>query len=177
MGHPNGALLESMQLVVGAMIRRTRVQSSGFGAAMALAVVVGLAPAAKAACTFLPPVGGNGTSNIVTKRVGKPKLIGRTNWNTDFAVNGPYRSYKLFFTADSTASGTYPVEAFLKFTDGSNLRVVQESMTPPIGKGRMFGPFTAPQGKTVSQINFKIGTGSDPNSTGFSYRISVQGCN
>ena len=177
MGHPNGALLESMQLVVGAMIRSTRVQSSGFGAAMALAVVVGLAPAAEAACTFLPPVGGNGTSNIVTKRVGKPKLIGRTNWNTDFAVNGPYRSYKLFFTADSTASGTYPVEAFLKFTDGSNLRVVQESMTPPIGKGRMFGPFTAPQGKTVSQINFKIGTGSDPNSTGFSYRISVQGCN
>jgi len=177
MGHPNGALLESKQLVDGAMIPRTRVQSSGFGAAMALAVVAGHPAAAEAACTFLPPVGGNGTSNIVTKRVGKPKLIGRTNWNTDFAVNGPYRSYKLFFTADSTASGTYPVEAFLKFTDGSNLRVVQESMTPPIGKGRMFGPFTAPQGKTVSQINFKIGTGSDPNSTGFSYRISVQGCN
>lgn len=177
MGHPNGALLESKQLVDGAMICLTRVQSSGFGAAMALAVVAGHPAAAEAACTFLPPVGGNGTSNIVTKRVGKPKLIGRTNWNTDFAVNGPYRSYKLFFTADSTASGTYPVEAFLKFTDGSNLRVVQESMTPPIGKGRMFGPFTAPQGKTVSQINFKIGTGSDPNSTGFSYRISVQGCN
>jgi hypothetical protein len=177
MGHPNGTLLESMKLVAGAMIRRTPSQISGFGAAMALVVVVGFAPAAEAACTFLPPVGGNGSSNIVTKRVGKPKLIGRTNWNTDFAVNGPYRSYKLFFTADSTASGTYPVEAFLKFTDGSNLRVVQESMTPPIGKGRMFGPFTAPQGKTVSQINFKIGTGSDPNSTGFSYRISVQGCN
>ena len=177
MGHPNGALLESKQLVDGAMICLTRVQSSGFGAAMALAVLVGHTAAAKAACTFLPPVGGNGISNIVTKRVSKPKLIGRTNWNTDFAVNGPYRSYKLFFTADSTASGTYPVEAFLKFTDGSNLRVVQESMTPPIGKGRMFGPFTAPQGKTVSQINFKIGTGSDPNSTGFSYRISVQGCN
>lgn len=131
----------------------------------------------KAACSFLPPVGGNGSSDIVKKRVGKPKLLGRTNWNTDFAVNGVYRSYKLFFTADSTASGTYPVEAYLKFTDGSNLRVVQESMTPPIGTGRMFGPFSTPDGKTVSQINFKIGTGSDPDSTGFSYRISVQGCN
>jgi hypothetical protein len=116
----------------------------------------------KAACSFLPPVGGDGSND---------------NWNTDFAVNGVYRSYKLFFTADSTASGTYPVEAYLKFTDGSNLRVVQESMTPPIGTGRMFGPFSAPDGKTVSQINFKIGTGSDPDSTGFSYRISVQGCN
>ena len=80
--------------------------------------------AAQAGCSFLPPVGGDGSSNIVKKRVSREKLIGRTNWNTDFAVNGPYTSYKLFFTADSTASGTYPVEAYLKFTDGSNLRVV-----------------------------------------------------
>ena len=133
--------------------------------------------AMQTACSFLPPVGGDGNSDIVKKRVGKAKLIGHTNWNTDFAVNGPYTSYKLFFTADSTASGTYPVEAFLKFTDGSNLRVVKESLTPPIGTGRMFGPFTVPQGKQVNQVNFKIGAGSDPNSTGFSYRISVQGCN
>jgi|TARA_Y100000589_G_scaffold296303_1_gene303355 hypothetical protein len=133
--------------------------------------------AAQAGCSFLPPVGGDGSSNIVKKRVSREKLIGRTNWNTDFAVNAPYSSYKLFFTADSTASGTYPVEAYLKFTDGSNLRVVKESMTPPIGTGKQFGPFSAPQGKQVSQVNFKIGAGSDPNSTGFSYRISVQGCN
>lgn len=133
--------------------------------------------AMQAACSFLPPVGGDGNSDIVKKRVGKAKLIGHTNWNTDFAVNGPFTSYKLFFTADSTANGTYPVEAFLKFTDGSNLRVVKESLTPPIGTGRMFGPFTVPQGKQVNQVNFKIGAGSDPNSTGFSYRISVQGCN
>lgn len=132
---------------------------------------------AKATCAFLPPVGGDGSSNIVKKRVGKGKLLGKTNWNTDFAVNRPYGSYKLFFTADSTATGTYPVEAFLKFTDGSNLRVVKESLTPPIGQGRMFGPFTVPQGKQLKQVNFKIGAGSDPNSTGFSYRISVQGCN
>ena len=133
--------------------------------------------AMQAACSFLPPVGGDGNSDIVKKRVGKAKLIGHTNWNTDFAVNRPYTSYKLFFTADSTASGTYPVEAFLKFTDSSNLRVVKESLTPPIGTGRMFGPFTVPEGKQVNQVNFKIGAGSDPNSTGFSYRISVQGCN
>ena len=133
--------------------------------------------AARAGCSFLPPIGGDGNSNIVKKRVSREKLIGRTNWNTDFAANGPYTSYKLFFTADSTASGTYPVEAYLKFTDGSNLRVVKESMRPPLGTGKQFGPFTVPQGKQVNQVNFKIGAGSDPNSTGFSYRISVQGCN
>jgi len=160
----NGAIHQRLPLVAGLMV-------------FSLTATTLVSSAAEAACAFLPPVGSDGSSRIVKKRVGKPKLIGRTNWNTDFAVNGRYGSYKLFFTADSTASGTYPVEAYLKFTDGSNLRVVQESMTPPIGRGRMFGPFTVPQGKTVSQVNFKIGTGSDPDSTGFSYRISVQGCN
>ena len=153
-----------------------RLPSVLLGAAGSL-LILDSGSMAKASCAFLPPVGGDGSSNIVKKRVGKGKLLGKTNWNTDFAVNRPYGSYKLFFTADSTATGTYPVEAFLKFTDGSNLRVVKESLTPPIGQGRMFGPFTVPQGKQLKQVNFKIGAGSDPNSTGFSYRISVQGCN
>jgi hypothetical protein len=32
-------------------------------------------------------------------------------------------------------------------------------------------------GKTVSQVNFKIGASADQAATGFTYRISVQGCN
>jgi hypothetical protein len=69
------------------------------------------------------------------------------------------------------------VQAYLKFSDGSNLQVVNELMTPPIGKGAMFGPFPATPGKSVSQVNVKIGASNDPGSTGFSYRISVQGRN
>ena len=140
------------------------------------------APAAQAGCTFLMPIGGNGDGPkpyIVKKRVQRNKaLIGRTNWNTDFLVNQPFAPYKLFFTADSTDSnpGSYPVEAFLKFSDRSNLRVVKEFMKPPTGTGAQFGPFQTPQGKAVSQVNFKIGAGNDPAATGFSYRISVQGC-
>ena len=140
------------------------------------------APVAQAGCTFLMPIGGNGDgpkTYIVKKRVQRNKaLIGRTNWNTDFVVNQPFTSYKLFFTADSTDSnpGSYPIEAFLKFSDGSNLRVVNEFMKPPTGTGAQFGPFQTPQGKAVSQVNFKVGAGNDPGATGFSYRISVQGC-
>ena len=78
---------------------------------------------ANAACSFLPPVGGG--DPIVKKKVERPKgligkAIGRTNWNTDFEVNQPYRSFKLFFTADSSDPSSYPVQAFLKFSDGSN---------------------------------------------------------
>ena len=136
---------------------------------------------ASGSCEFLIPIGGDGNTTV-TKRVDRPKVspfllaFGRTNWNTDFVVNQPYRSYKLFFTAQSSEQATYPIEAYLKFSDGSNLQVVNESMKPPIGTGSMFGPFRSPRGKAVSQVNFKVGSSEDPEASGISYRISVQGC-
>ena len=140
-----------------------------------------LAPVtAEAACTFLKPIGAEGP--VVSKKVQRPRglignTMGRTNWNTDFVVDQPYKSFKLFFTADSSDSTSYPIEAFLKFSDGSNLKVVDEQLLPPLGTGHMFGPFSQVQGKSISQVNFKIGANKDPKATGFSYRISVQGCN
>ena len=104
------------------------------------------------------------------------KAIGRTNWNTDFVVDQPYRSFKLFFTADSSDPSSYPVQAFLKFSHGSNRKVADEQLQPPVGTGRMFGPFQKEQGKSISLVNFRIGANKDPQATGFSYRISVQGC-
>ena len=135
---------------------------------------------AHASCTFLTPVGGG--EPIVRKKVERPKgligkAVGRTNWNTDFVVDQPYRSFKLFFTADSSDSTSYPIQAFLKFSDGSNSKVADEQLLPPVGTGRMFGPFQQVAGKSVSQVNFRIGANDDPTATGFSYRISVQGCN
>ena len=104
-------------------------------------VLSGLAmptPAAAERCNFLMPVGGNGNGpalHIVKKQVQRPKglignAIGRTNWNTDFVVDQPSNRFKLFFTADST-EGTpesYPIEAYLKFADGSNMKVVDQSI-------------------------------------------------
>ena len=97
-------------------------------------------------------------------------------WNTDFVVDQPYRSFKLFLTAHSSDPSSYPIQAFLKFSDGSNLKVADEQLQPPVGTGRMFGPFQQVTGKSVSQVNFRIGANKDPQATGFSYRISVQGC-
>jgi len=142
-------------------------------ALLALASPVQAAPV----CTFLAPIGANSTSPVVAKSVGPGKAIGRTNWNTDFIVDQPYSSYKFFFTANSSdTNAQYPVEGFMKFTDGSSLQVINQTMNPPIGTGRMFGPFPAIPGKAASQMNFKVGASNDPGSLGFSYRISVQGC-
>ena len=93
-------------------------------------------------CSFISPIGGSGNTTVV-KRVGAPKLspigiaLGRTNWNTDFAVNQAFSNYKLFFTAQSTEKARYPVQAFLKFSDGTNLQVVNELITPPM----VLGPY------------------------------------
>jgi hypothetical protein len=142
----------------------------------ALAIQAGLRPALAQTCQFLAPVGGNGVTNIVTKTIGPGNPFGRPNWNTDFFVTQSFSSYKLFFTADSSVSATYPIQGYLKFTDGSSLQVINENFAPQMGTGRHWDVPAVP-GKTVSQVNFKIGASRDQAATGFTYRISVQGCN
>jgi hypothetical protein len=126
-------------------------------------------------CQFLSPVGGDGVSNIIRKTISMGDPLGRPNWNTDFFVTQPYSFYKLFFTADSSVSATYPIQAYLKFTDGSALQVVNENFTPQLGTGRQWRIPAVP-GKAVAQVNFKVGQSSNMAATGFTYRISVQGC-
>jgi hypothetical protein len=149
---------------------------------MALATVVasaaglGLPRASRAqTCQFLSPVGGDGVTNIVTKTIGPGNPLGRPNWNTDFFVTRPYSFYKLFFTADSSVSATYPIQAYLKFSDGSNLQVVKDNFAPQLGTGRHWEIAAVP-GKAVAQVNFKVGASNDLAATGFTYRISAQGC-
>ena len=142
-----------------------------------LAAAAVLPAAAQSRCEFLQPIGGTGVTPIVTKTIGPGNLFGRPNWNTDFYVTKPYNSYKFFFTANSSVSATYPIEGYLKFSDGSNMQVINNpSYTPPMGTGQMWGPFPAYPGKTVTELNFKIGASADQAATGFTYRISTQGC-
>ncbi|MFM9109210.1 MAG: hypothetical protein ACKOPN_01170 [Prochlorococcaceae cyanobacterium] len=139
-------------------------------------------PALAQRCEWLSPIGGDGVNPEVTKTIGPPKvspiglIAGKTNWNTDFIVSKPYRSYRFVFTAQSSAKATYPIEGYLKFSDGSALRVINETITPQVGGSRQWGPFPAVPGKAVSQLNLKIGSSRDPGSTGFTYRIGSQGC-
>ena len=152
----------------------TRRAAAGF--ALGVALWGGSAGAAPT-CTFLQPVGGNGSSPIVSKSVGRGKLIGKTNWNTDFFITQPFASYKFFFTANSSdAQAQYPVEGNMKFSDGSSLQMFNTLMNPPMGTGKMFGPFASVPGKQATQMNFKVGASNDPATLGFSYSISVQGC-
>ncbi|QNI70833.1 hypothetical protein CyaNS01_01701 [Cyanobium sp. NS01] len=158
---------------------KQRLQSLVGSSAAALTLALASATTVQAeTCSFLQPIGGDGQTPVVSKTVSRAKLLGRTNWNTDFIVDRPYQKYKFFFTANSSdANAEYPVEGYMKFTDGTSLQVINASMTPPVGTGKEFGPFDAVPGKQASQMNFKVGASNDPGALGFSYRISVQGCN
>ena len=163
------------------MLRHLFALSLSCGLGCAAAPLLAALPASAQAqprCTFLQPIGGNGMTPIVAKTVGRGKLIGQTNWWTDFIVDRPYSSFKYFFTANSSdPKAQYPVEGFMKFSDGTNLQLFNVMMSPPIGTGREFGPYVSVPGKQTSQISFKVGASNDPGALGFSYRISVQGCN
>jgi hypothetical protein len=147
------------------------------GALAASALLSWGIPAAQAqeTCRFLMPLGGGGQP-VVSKRIGPDRLLGRTNWNTDFIVDKTYRSYRFFFTSASSEPASFPVAGFMRFTDGSSLQVINETPTFEPGTGRMFGPFAAVPGKRTNLMNFRVGTSSQPAALGFSYRISVQGC-
>ena len=87
-----------------------------------------------------------------------------------------FRSYQFFFTSASTERATFPVAAFMRFTDGTSLQVVNQTPTFEPGTGRKFGPFQAVPGKRTNLMNFRVGSTTRPAAVGFSYRISVQGC-
>lgn len=144
-------------------------------------VLVGGEGAARAQCRSLMPIGGGGQPEVVKRisadRLGLVGLVGRTNWNTDFAVDRSFASYRINFQSASTSRGTFPVAAFLRFTDGSNLQVVNENPTLEPGERRTFGPFPAVPGRRTSKVNVRVGSSAMPGATGFSYRVSVEGCN
>ncbi len=141
---------------------------------LAITAATGLAPA-QAACRFLVPLGGSGEP-VVSKQIGPDRALGRTNWNTDFVVDRDYKSYRFFFTSASSERATFPIAGFMVFTDGANLQVINETPTLDPGEGREFGPFQAVPGRRSRLMNFRVGSSSQPGSLGFSYRISVKGC-
>ncbi len=130
---------------------------------------------ATAQCRFLKPIGGGGEA-WVEKRISPDRLVGRTNWNTDFAVDRSFGSYRVNLQSLSTGRGTFPLAVFLRFTDGSNLQLANENLTLDPQQQRRLGPFPAVPGKRTSQVNVRVGSSAMPGSTGFSYRISVEGC-
>ena len=151
------------------------------GAFLAVGLVAGMAlasggGAAQASCRFLMPIGGGGQP-VVEKRIGPDRLVGRTNWNTDFAVDRSFASYRVNFQSASTGQGTFPLGVFLVFTDRSNLQLVNDNLSLSPGQQRRLGPFPAVPGKRTSLVNVRVGSSAMPGSTGFSYRVSVEGCN
>jgi hypothetical protein len=144
---------------------------------LGLLALITVAPTQAAECSALTAVGG-GTSVSKTIQLNGPLVFpfGRTNFNTDFTVSQNYSSYRVNFQSNSSRPGPYPLQAYLKFSDGTNLQVLNQTLNAQPGESRQFGPFYPPAGKLVTQVNVKVGSGYNANATGFTYTISVLGC-
>lgn len=112
---------------------------------------------------------------MVTKRISPDRLVGRTNWDTDFIVERSLASYRFHIRSASTTRGTFPVAGFLRFTDGTSLQVFNQNLPLAPGESHSFGPFPSVPGKRTSQLNVRVGSSAMPGSTGFSYSVWVEG--
>ena len=134
------------------------------GVALSL-LLSGAAGQAQSQCRSLMPIGGTGEP-VVQKRISPDRLVGRTNWNTDFTVDRGFSSYQVKLQSASTANGTFPIAVFLRFTDGSNLQLVNQNLTLAPQEQRNLGPFPTVPGKRTSQVNVRVGASNMPGSTG-----------
>lgn len=113
---------------------------------------------------------------MVQKRISPDGLVRRNNWNTDFAVDRNFSRYRITLQSASTERAVFPIAVFLRFTDNTDIRLVNENRTLEPNQTHVFGPFPAVPGKRTNQVNVRVGATTMPGSTGFSYRVSVEGC-
>ncbi len=66
---------------------------------------------AQSQCRPLMPIGGTGEP-VVQKRISADRLVGRTNWNTDFTVERGFSNYRVKLESASTGRGTFPWRCF-----------------------------------------------------------------
>ena len=69
---------------------------------------------------------------------------------TDFAVDRNDASYRVNLWSASTEQAVVPISAFLRFTDNSDLRVVNENRTLQLQQRHVFGPFPAMPGRRTN---------------------------
>lgn len=154
---------------------RNPITAAGVILGVGLGLMAAESPA-QASCTMLMPVGGGGQP-VVEKRISPPGgVFTRSNWNTDFAVNRSFTSYRIHLQSASSDQGLFPVAAFLRFTDNTEFRLMTENVTLQPEERRTFGPFPAVPGRRTNLVNVRVGATAQPGSIGFSYRVSVEGC-
>jgi hypothetical protein len=116
-----------------------------------------------------------GEGNQVDKSVSTPSTgIVKDNWNTDFAVpeNSSFSEYVATITSKSSKKGNYPVQMYLKYSDGTSGKVFDSNIELAPGEAREISG--KPRvGQQPYQVNVRVG---DVEAVGYSYRLSARGC-
>lgn len=163
------------------------VKSSGFVAESLKRsgeIDAAVAPAAKAdACEPLSPTYRSDSSRVVTEKIGPTNSPGPTG-NTFFLMPQPYKYVIVHLNPTSSDVGTYLVKLITRYTDDTIYEPVVQTIVPKAGGNYTWGPLAVmpsavPGDKIANMFNVKVqeNYALNPEAKGFSYTVSVDGCN
>jgi len=140
-------------------------------------------PAAQQKCELLPPNYRTDDSKVATEKVGPKDALGPTG-NTYFFLPREYRYAKVRIEPQTSDSASYTVKLIARYSDDTIYEPVVATIYPKAGMPLTWGPIElkpagrVPKGKVVDMFNVKVQSNYalHPAATGFTYKVSVAGC-
>jgi polar amino acid transport system substrate-binding protein len=145
---------------------------------------VAVAPAAKAdACVPLTPSFRSDSSRVVMEKIG-PNDSESPTGNTYFLMPHEFKYVIVHLNPTSSDVGTYVVKLIARYTDDTIYEPVVEAIVPKANGNYTWGPLSVmppavPRDKIADMFNVKVqeNYALNPGAKGFSYTVSVDGCN
>lgn len=140
-------------------------------------------PAAKdLKCQLLPPWFRSDDTKVVTEKIAPKGALGPTG-NTYFFLPRPFKYVMVRLTPLTSDVGSYTVKLIARYTDDTIYEPVVQGIVPQANTPLTWGPLEvkpsfAPKGKIPDAFNVKVqeNYAYEPAAKGFSYTVSVEGC-
>ncbi|HSE50330.1 MAG TPA: transporter substrate-binding domain-containing protein [Terriglobales bacterium] len=140
-------------------------------------------PAAQLKCELLPPSHRSDDTKVVTERIGpREGALGPTG-NTYFLMPRAYKYVMVHLQPMSSDVAPYLVKLITRYADDTIYEPVVETIYPKAGSPQDWGPLEVmprevPDEKIGNMFNVKVQSNYalEPRATGFSYTVSVEGC-
>ena len=134
-------------------------------------------------CEALPPVfRSDSSSKVIQEKIGPDE--GSPTGNSFFMINPPAKYLVVRLTPTTSDSAAYPVKIITRYTDDTIFEPVMEAIVPQAGVPFVWGPLEVrpaevPRDKVGDIVMVKVqeNYALQPDAKGFSYTLSVEGCN
>jgi polar amino acid transport system substrate-binding protein len=142
-----------------------------------------VAPPATTGCEPLSPLFRSDSSRVVQEKI-SPNGSDSPTGNTYFLMRDPYKYVIVHLNPTSSDTGNYLVKLITRYMDDTIYEPVVKTIIPKAGGNYEWGPLlvmpsAVPKDKVPNMFNVKVqeNYALNPEAKGFSYTVSVDGCN